>query len=272
MRNEQDVLRTEQYADSHNLNARIALHARFSTNPYNWFRWVFDHFNELPAEAQILEVGCGPCRLWVENRERIPEGWRLTLSDFSAGMLEDAKRNLNLAPPRYRFEIVDVQSIPFPDAAFDAVIANHMLYHVPDRPKALAEIRRVLKPGGVLFAATNGEKNMMDTFTLGKQVHPMLADGARKLITHAPFTLENGGAQLAPLFQSVTIDRYEDALDVTEVDPLVDYILSMSVFDRLPTDREVARKVLQKLVGAEICKHGKVHIEKSTGLFIARRT
>ena len=47
-------------------------------------------------------------------------------------------------------EVADVQDLPFPDASFDAVIANHMLFHVEDRPRALGEIVRVLRPDGRL--------------------------------------------------------------------------------------------------------------------------
>jgi hypothetical protein len=53
---------TRQYRDASNLNARIALHERFSTNSYGLPRWIFDNF-ELQEQASILEAGCGP-RTW----------------------------------------------------------------------------------------------------------------------------------------------------------------------------------------------------------------
>ena len=62
-------------------------------------------------------------------------------------------------------------------ASFNAVVANHMLYHVEDRPQALAEIRRVLKPGGKLFAATNSDshlakiRQLLDEFLAGRSRH-----------------------------------------------------------------------------------------------------
>ncbi|MEZ4608117.1 MAG: class I SAM-dependent methyltransferase [Deinococcales bacterium] len=55
---------------------------------------------------------------------------------------------------------IDAEEIPFADNSFDAVIANHMLYHVADRPKALGEIARVLKANGKLYATTVGERHM----------------------------------------------------------------------------------------------------------------
>jgi len=67
-------LRDEQYRDDSNLRARIELHRRFSTEPEPWHRWVFDRLH-FPAEAKILEVGCGPGELWLQNADRVPDGW-----------------------------------------------------------------------------------------------------------------------------------------------------------------------------------------------------
>src|SRR5258706_10720793 len=143
---DQDYLLNQQYRDASNLNARIQLHVRFSQNTYGWHRWVFDQLKASP-QSRVLELGCGPGRLWSENAARIPPGWEITLSDFSPGMIAEAQRNLASAGHSFAFERVDAQSIPFADASFDMVIANHMLYHVPGRPEALAEIPRVLRSG-----------------------------------------------------------------------------------------------------------------------------
>ena len=91
---DQQYLKTDQYKDSSNLDARVAIHQRFSTNPYGWFRWIFDTLLKLPSSARILELGCGHGLLWKENVDRIPSGWMITLSDLSPGMLDAAWRNL----------------------------------------------------------------------------------------------------------------------------------------------------------------------------------
>jgi hypothetical protein len=75
-----------QYCTTSNLKARIALHQRFSTNPYGWLRWVFDQFR-LPLQCRLVELGGGTGDLWVENQFRIPTGWAITLSDASMGMV-----------------------------------------------------------------------------------------------------------------------------------------------------------------------------------------
>lgn len=81
--------RREQYRDASNLDARIALHSRFGRNNVAWSPWVFDHLT-LPKGARVLVLGCGPAKLWLENLERIPEDWRVTLTDASPGMIREA--------------------------------------------------------------------------------------------------------------------------------------------------------------------------------------
>ena len=188
----------EQYKDDQNLNARIALHARFSTNTYGWQRWVFDAMMCLPERARILELGCGPGDLWAINRARIPTGWELTLTDASPGMVEAAQRKLADLKPVPTLKVVDAQSIPFDAVTFDAVIANHMLYHVPDRRRTLAEIRRVLRPGGKLFATTVGGGAMTELWALVEAFIPDIHASTQAVASG--FTLENGGDQLAEVF------------------------------------------------------------------------
>ncbi|MBN1964831.1 MAG: class I SAM-dependent methyltransferase, partial [Anaerolineae bacterium] len=167
---DQDYLRGEQYKDSRNLGARAGLHQGFSTNTYGWQRWVFDQLENLPpdahARARVVELGCGPGWLWRENVNRVPAGWHVTLTDLSPGMIAEAQAALADSGRAFAFDVVDAQSLPYDDAALDAVVANHMLYHVPDRHRALAEIARALKPGGRLIAATNGAAHMQELFDL----------------------------------------------------------------------------------------------------------
>jgi ubiquinone/menaquinone biosynthesis C-methylase UbiE len=60
-------------------------------------------------------------------------------------MIDESKRNLARSVRAFKHEVVDIQLVPYADATFDAVIANHMLYHVPDLKKGMSEMRRILK-------------------------------------------------------------------------------------------------------------------------------
>jgi ubiquinone/menaquinone biosynthesis C-methylase UbiE len=255
-----EYLRNEQYRDASNLNARTELHVRFRTNKtQSWFGWLFDHY-QVPPDARLLELGSGPGRLWVHNLNRIPAGWTIALSDFSPGMVAEQRQNLG-ASGRFTFEVIDAQSIPYPDGTFDAVIANHMLYHVPDRPKALAEIRRVLKPGGRLYAATNGSTHLREIPDL---VRRSRLDLPERMGNCSPFTLDNGAEQLAPFFAEVQMERFPNALAVTEAEPLAAYILS--------TSEKVDPAPLIAFLREELARTGGViTITTDGGLFVVTR-
>ncbi|MFP4344335.1 MAG: class I SAM-dependent methyltransferase [Anaerolineales bacterium] len=257
----------EQYRRAGNLDKRVSLHARFSLNPYPWQRWIFDHLR-LPERARILELGAGTGALWRENLERLPETWEVVLTDFSPGMLRQAAQNLAERPQPFTFRVADAQSLPFETKGFDAVIANHMLYHVPDRERAFAEIRRVLKIGGHFYASTVGEGHMYELWELAEDLAPGVH--ARSRATTANFTLENGLPQLERWFADVRLHRYEDALVVTEAEPLIAYVLSSQSFldSVLDPDRQSA---FRALVERRIAGEGRVRITKVSGLFSARR-
>jgi SAM-dependent methyltransferase len=258
-----NLLRSQYQTDA-NLNARIALHRRFDVNPTSWHRWAFEHCI-LPTNARVLELGCGPADLWRENADRIPTGWDITLTDFSEGMIAAAQRNLAALERPFTFKPADAQDLPFDAATCDAVIANHMLYHVPDRPRALAEIRRVLKPGGKFYAATNGEQHMMDLWQL---LTPYIPDCyARSLAAAGGFTLENGAAQLGAVgFVEIVWHTYVNDLAVTDVEPLIAYIQSAStLMDHAWTEAEL--DAVRAEVTARIAAEGAFHIGKVTGLF-----
>jgi ubiquinone/menaquinone biosynthesis C-methylase UbiE len=183
-----------QYPDASNLNARTQLHQRYSTHLHDWQEWVYDQL-DLPLSLRILELGCGPGYLRQRNLARIPKGCKITLSDFSPGMSAEARQNLSCQDLAYSrcsfcFVVHDAQAVPFSDATFDTVLANHMFYHVPDRAQAFSEIRRVLDPGGRFYAATNDQAHMRELQELHERSE---ADAGRRIgAVTAPFTLENG--------------------------------------------------------------------------------
>jgi len=258
-----EYLLTKQYQNAANLQTRIRLHKKFSTNTAGWFPWVFDRFN-LPPTCRILELGCGPGDLWLENMALIPADWQLTLSDFSPGMLEQTRHRLHNQPHAFTFERTNAQSIPHEDDEFDAVIANHMLYHVPDRAKALSEIRRVLKPDGHLYATTVGEGHMQELSILVHKFDPSLSIDFHDTIVE--FTLENGCSQIEVCFSNVTVQRFNDELVITESPPLADYIMSGFGLNATTSRRDV---FIEFITVEMEQNNGIIRVTKDSGIFVA---
>jgi len=252
-----------QYQTSENLACRANLFKRFGTG--GWQAWVFDHLLAagLPGDARIAEVGGGPGWLWQKNAARIPVGWLVTHTDLSPGMVTEARANIARAGST--FDVVDAQHLPFADASLDALIANHMLYHVPDRARAISEFARVLKPRGQLFATTNGEQHMAEIPVLiaaFNHLNGPILPAWPKL----GFTLEGGKRDLERYFAQVELHRSQrGVMRITEAQPLVACITSLGTPDA-PTKAKLLEYV-EALIGAE----GTVLVHTQSGLFIARK-
>ncbi len=140
-------------------------------------------------------------------------------------MVQEAEQSLLHTDLEFTFEVVDAQSIPYEKRRFDVVIANYMLYHVPDLARALSEIRRVLQPGGRLYATTVGLNHMAELTESSTKA----GDRNRqiKVNRQSPmFNLDNGAEMLAERFAEVEVERKKSALVVTEAAPLVEYLMS----------------------------------------------
>jgi SAM-dependent methyltransferase len=257
-------LKEQQYKNAGNLEARIRLHRDYSVQKQDWQRWVFDQL-PLANGERVMEVGCGPASLWRENLDRLPAGLSVVLGDLSWGMVSQARQNITDASG-FRFLSVDAQSLPYPNAQFDVLIANHMLYHVPDLQRAIGELRRVLKPGGRLFAAANGLRHMQELFDLVNEFDPR---AQRAEDFQRRFCLENAAEVLGHSFEHVRILPFDSRLEVTAIGPLVDYILSMSsfwgIFDR--SARMVSH--LEQFLTEKMAVEGKIVIQKAAGLAVA---
>jgi ubiquinone/menaquinone biosynthesis C-methylase UbiE len=244
-----------QYATStDNLTARIALH-RYGTNPQDWFSWLDER---LPLTGEILEAGAGTGKLWT-HVDHITRGLTLTLTDFSAAMCQTLH-----AIPEARVMQADAADLPFPDASFDTVIANHMLYHVDDPDAALREFARVLRHGGRLAIAVNGADHLDELNTIGPTIgRPDLAVSA----TQNDVTAETGPSYIARYFTGITVERYPCDLDIPAAEPILAYLASMA--DEPLTPAQLADA--NALIHARINNNGSFRIRKHTVLITASR-
>ena len=261
-----------QYGSSGNLSARATLHIRFRTNPYPWQRWVFDHITA-PHTARVLELGSGPGPLWRENRDRIPQGWRIWLADISLGMVREAVGGLQgvaecdgdrlLAYGKdFAATVADAQLVPFADDTFDVVIANHMLYHVPDVMACLEEVRRVLRRGGRFYAATNGQGHLRELHEFARGFDASFSPGHWGMDV---FDFETGATKLRSVFGAMQLHRHPNSLRVNEPGPLAAYLLSGILDDSDPNVVAQFRRYVVDRLAAD----GPLAITSESGLFEA---
>jgi ubiquinone/menaquinone biosynthesis C-methylase UbiE len=98
--------------------------------------------------GDILEIGCGPGANFAHYRPQA----RVTATDYSEHMLKRAREEAALPSVQATITLqqADIGALSFPDASFDAVVSTLVLCSVPDQSRALAELQRVLRPGGEL--------------------------------------------------------------------------------------------------------------------------
>lgn len=247
----------QQYANAGNLNTRISIHDKYSTNKMGFGNWIVSNYR-IDKGMKVLELGCGTGTMWKDREAIVNSCSKLVLSDFSEGMIVSAKENLsNYDNIEYR--VLDIQEIPYEDETFDIVIANMMLYHVPDIDKGLAEVRRVLKKNGSFYCATYGEHGIIEYLS------KILAAYDVEDSVNKNFTLQNGYEVLSRSFSKVERLEYIDSLAVTCVDDMVDYIYSlqsMTSLNNVPKN-EIREILLQNMI------NGILNVPKEYGMFIA---
>jgi SAM-dependent methyltransferase len=257
-------LRERQYGSSDKLNARIALHTTYTTSTVGWFDWLHSNI-EWDAVRDALEVGCGTGLFWSALPDSVDRNLRITLSDLSPGMVD-----VSLARVRPLFTNVtgleaDVENLPFENESFDLAIANQMLYHAPDPLRAIAELHRVLRPGGSLVASTNGPRHLQELFDIKAAVFGTTQSGTRA----DAFGSHTGRALLEQHFVDVEWRQFEDGLACTNVDDVVAYLTST------PPGEDATSEERQRL-RAETERRmahggGVLSVTKDTGVFMSRR-
>lgn len=252
----------EQYKNAKNLNDRISLHEKYSTNKQGWFNWLFYQI-DFSRVNRLLELGCGNGKLWQENRIEL-RNREIFLSDISEGMVEEVRNKLG---SDFNCIVADAEKIPFKDMYFDSIIANHVLFYLNDLNLGLKEISRVLKPNGILYCSTYGKNHMKEITEIVQNF-----DSRINLSNHSLydiFGLENGESILCNYFSNVEKYNYQDSLEITESKPLIDYIMSCHgnqneiLGPRLNEFKEYIEELLEN--------NGKIVVEKEAGLFVCRK-
>ena len=194
----------EEYASERGLEGRRAAY-RFATGP-DAPQMAFDAVAEV-SPSRVLEVGCGPGELAARITEEL--GADVVAIDISPRMVELARgRGVDA-------RLGDVLDLPFAAGEFDCAVAAWMLYHVPDVERALAELARVLRPGGRLVAVTNAPDHL-------RELRELL--GLSRDRFTFPFSGANGGELLRRHFARVEARDGAGTIRFPNRDEVVAYV------------------------------------------------
>ena len=156
----------------------------------------------------------------------------------------DKLRELQL--PQATVTQADASALPFPDANFDLVVANHMLYHLDNPEAAVREFARVLRPDGQLRVSLNGRDHIEELLALGAAVgRPSpIPDAAR-------ITAETAPDLLSRYFKGVKTERFPGGFDVPDPEPVLGY-LEIWANEPVSTEQEAnARSLIDRKIKEE---------------------
>jgi len=267
---DRDILTQKAYATEDQLIVRQRTHDLYSVPKVNFAEWVLDRI-AWRGDEWVLDVGAGPGSYFDLLADHIPQG-TLIAGDLSMGMAHKAAEHPK-AGPILNF---DAQALPFADKTFDVVLANHMLYHVPDVEQALAEFHRVIKPGGCLVAATNSQFNQPEFEQLIRRSYNFLGvaaevDNMRAVEQH--FNLEDGTMKLAHHFFAVARYDLPGAFVFPSLQPVLDYLNSTRALREPQLPRRVSWDDFMNVMGDQIQRlinhFGELVVNKLAGVLIA---
>ncbi len=258
-----------QYASDVYLRIRQETHEQYTVPKVNFPEWVLNRL-KWRGDEQVLDVGAGAGAYYEGLRELWP--------DISYYALDQSPGILRLHPARAESVIADAQYLPYADQTFDVVMANHMLYHVPDIEQAILEARRVLRPRGVFVAATNSIQSMPEIHALFRRGMLLLSTPGKvysqpPLPAQTSFALENGTRILARYFYAVVRYDLPSTLVFPSVEPVMAYLESTRSTrePQLPDSIlwDDLMLVMREQVSRVISHFGELTVNKVSGVLIA---
>ncbi len=248
-----------QYADETNLAARANIYA-YQHPRVAFPAWVLDHLPDEARTGPVLDVGCGPG--WYVARA-VERGIPTIGLDLSSGMVRQASA---VSPGALAWLAGDATRLPFSDNSCAAASALHMLYHVPEPAAAIAELRRVVRPGGTVLAVLNGVDHM-DTY------RSLLAEAAGRdeWLPWSSSRVNLGHVDLFDeMFASVVIDELRGRIVLSDVEPLLSYAGSAREFYEDQIDCSWADLLTRfaQAANRHLAGYGTIEITTHSGVFV----
>ncbi|MDX2162319.1 MAG: class I SAM-dependent methyltransferase [bacterium] len=256
-----------QFASDAHLRVRQRIYAQYQFPRVDFPLWVLAR-HVWRGDEHLLDVGSGNGAYYTRIQEHLPDA-RYTALDRYTGVLA-----LNPCSARVQ---ADAAALPFATAAFDVVLANEMLHFIADPEAAIADMARVLKPGGVLIAAAQSLYDMPQIFALVREVLSALMPPNTRNTPfqppHMAFGLENGTRLLARTFPGVVRYELPTSLIFDAPGPVLDFIASWrSHFEpQFPSGIgwDDALERMRSVVAHRIRQRGEFGVELISGALVA---
>ena len=144
LRNIEEMPKVERYSQKGNPGFEAIMARRTAAKEGAFF------LKNLRPGMSVLDVGCGPGSITLGFAEAVGTGEVVGVDIQESQVSEANKLSIERKLNNVRFEVGDAYHLPFPDKSFDAVFAYAVLWHLREPLRALAEIRRILRPGGIV--------------------------------------------------------------------------------------------------------------------------
>ncbi|HWO18812.1 MAG TPA: bifunctional GNAT family N-acetyltransferase/class I SAM-dependent methyltransferase [Kofleriaceae bacterium] len=221
---DQAHLLSHSYGATDDYQIRSAGWDRYRVGPVSLVPWVLDKL-PLGEPLALLDAGCGLGRFALAAAERAPRGSAITAIDLSRAMIDAVSAEARRRGLAIDATVGSLEELPYTAGTFDAVLCNYVLYHVESIPRAIDELARVLRPGGLLVA-------MVPAF---RWLHELIdwQDRALLRLGHDPGSPllgptgtdrcceENAPRHLARRFRVIARDRHDGTMRFPSVDELV---------------------------------------------------
>ena len=226
------------------LQVRIMTHRRYGVGQGDIFDALTRQLSTVARPASVLDVGAGIGNWYAALRAILGPTVVYAGLDQSPAMVAALDQRFD-GDRAASCQLGDAQHLPWPDGAFDWVGLHFMLYHVPNIAGALAEADRVLKPGGILSAATNGPLQYRELMELHREA--VAALGLPTVPDGGPlrFSLKNG-RHFFPADRTVQMESHASGFRFPAAEPAAAYY--DSGFYRQGLEPEVARARKAELV------------------------
>jgi SAM-dependent methyltransferase len=260
-----------QYETGNNLRSRVSIYQYLHPEEpidTTFEAWVLDHLGWKGTET-AADVGCGPGSYMGELVRR---AGRIVAIDLSFGMLKEA-REVSGRSSEVALIAGDAQQLPLADKSVDVLLAAHMLYHVKDVDAALAEFRRVVKPGGTLLIVLNGMDDKYEIRSVWEEAgSTVVGDTFRAPHWGATVNLDNAPQKIAKHFSLITVDRLRGQFRFPSAGPPITWIESLRDGTEATLSDEEWRDIVgetRSRVSGVIDREGTFCASKDSGIVLA---